>query len=208
MCNCWACMFGHIWHCKHLSLHLQPPAPHAIINLEIQTQVTISCNDAKAIAVPPALIQEHDECKWLQLRPTSQPLSQIVFGEEEAGKNASFSNHQGFQDLITKRNTMWTSANTCDEECQPGKPKRKRAEGGPQVMQVQLGDANIDCVMQGQKPTKSDLVVPLEEDQLKPIFLLLQEEKDMESLKHRQRYKKSRESKENQLSAENEDSKE
>ena len=75
-------------------------------------------------------------------------------------------------------------------------------------MQVQLGDANIDCVMQGQKPTKSDLVVPLEEDQLKPIFLLLQEEKDMESLKHRQRYKKSRESKENQLSAENEDSKE
>jgi len=201
-------MFGHIWLCKHLSLHLQPPAPHAIINLEIQTQVTISCNDAKAIAVPPALIQEHDECKWLQLRPTSQPLSQIVFGKEEAGKNASFSNHQGFQDLITKRNTMWTNANTCDEECQPGKPKRKRVEGGPQVMQVPLGDATIECLMQGQRPTKSDLVVPLEEDQLKPIFLLLQEEKDKESLKHRQRYQKSSGAKEPQLAAENEDSKE
>jgi hypothetical protein len=74
-------------------------------------------------------------------------------------------------------------------------------------MQVPLGDATIDCLMQGQKPTKSDLVVPLEEEQLKPIFLLLQEEKDMEFLKHRQRYKKSREPKEPQLSAENEDPK-
>ena len=137
----WACMFGHIRHCKHLSLHLQPPAPHAIMNLEIQTQVAISCNDAKAIALPPALIQEHDERKWLQLRPTSQPLNQIIFGKE-AGKNASFSNHRGFQDLITKRNTMWTKMTktdhsnkdgTFDEECQPGKPKRKRVEGGPQV---------------------------------------------------------------------------
>ena len=78
-------MFGHIRHCKHVSLHLQPPAPHAIMNLEIQTQVAISCNDAKAIALPPALIQEHDERKWLQLRPTSQPLNQIIFGKE-AGK--------------------------------------------------------------------------------------------------------------------------
>ena len=75
-------------------------------------------------------------------------------------------------------------------------------------MQVPLGDATIDCLMQSQRPTKSDLVVPLEEDQLKPIFLLLQEDKDKESLKHGQRYKKSKESKEHQLSAENEDSKE
>ena len=93
---------------------------------------------------------------------------------------------------------------TFDEECQP--VKGKRVEGGPQVMQVPLGDATIDCLMQSQRPTKSDLVVPLEEDQLKPIFLVLQEDKDKESLK--QRYKKSKESKEHQLSAENEDSKE
>ena len=46
--------------------------------------------------------------------------------------------------------------------------------------------------MQGKRPTKSDLVVPLEEDQLKPIFTMLQEEKAKESLKQRKIYKKAK----------------
>eukprot|EP00435_Cladocopium_sp_Y103_P021934 s4693_g5.t1 len=114
---------------------------------------------------------------------------------------------RGFQDLITKRNNMWNKedeTNQDGEEWQPMRPKRKR---GPEVIQVPLGDATIDCLMQGQRPTKSDLVVPLEEDQLKPIFLLLQEEKNQESLKQRKCYKKSK-AKEPQFPAENENAKE
>ena len=164
---------------------------------EIQTQVAISCNDGKAIPVPAALIQEHDDRKWLQLRPTSYPLNQIIFGKE-AGKNPSFSNHPSFQAFLTKRNKMWTQideANQDDlfgEDGQPGKPKKRKVENEPEVVQVPLGDDTIACLMQGKRPTKSDFVVPLEEDQLKPIFTMLQEEKAKESLKQRKTYNKAK----------------
>ena len=72
------------------------------------------------------------------------------------------------------------------------KPKKRRVEGDPEVIEVPLGDSTISCLMQGKRPTKADLVVPLEEDQLKPIFLLLQQDQDKESLKHRKAYTKSK----------------
>ena len=49
-------------------------------------------------------------------------------------------------------------------------------EGAPEVIEVPVEDTTIACLMQGKRPTKSDLVVPLEEDQLKPIFLLLHQD--------------------------------
>ena len=112
--------------------------------------------------------------------------------------SASFSNHPSFQDVITKRNNIWTQAaqanqdNIVEEERQKGKPKKRKVEGAPEVIEVPVGDTTIACLLQGKRPTKSDLVVPLEEDQLKPIFLLLHQDWEKECLKHRKAYNKSR----------------
>ena len=65
-------------------------------------------------------------------------------------------------------------------------------EGAPEVIEVPVEDTTIACLMQGKRPTKSDLVVPLEEDQLKPIFLLLHQDQDKESLRHKKAYNKSK----------------
>ena len=136
---------------------------------------------------PQTRIQEHDDRKWLQLRPTSQPLNQIIFGKE-AIKNASFSNHPSFQGLFTKRNKIWTQADEAnqdhmvEEEHQIVKPKKRKVEGAPEVKEVPVGDATIACLMQ----------VPLEEVQLKPIFLLLHQDQDKESLRHKKAYNKSK----------------
>ena len=166
------------------------------MKVDIQTITTISCNDCKAIPVPANLIQEHGGRQWLKLRPTCQQLNQIIYGK--VGKNASFSNHTGFQDFITKRNQLWargagedqpqeTVYEESDQSTQRTKAKKRRLDD-PEVLQVPLGEATIECLMQGQRPTKSDLVMPLEESQLVPMFELLQEHQD--TLKTRKPYQK------------------
>ena len=49
------------------------------MKVDIQTTITISCNDGKANPVPANLIQDHGGRHWLKLRPTSQPLNQITY---------------------------------------------------------------------------------------------------------------------------------
>ena len=74
-----------------------------------------------------------------------------------------------------------------DQSSQRTKAKKRRLDD-PEVLQVPLGEATIECLMQGQRPTKSDVVMPLEESQLVPMFELLQEYQD--TLKTRKPYQK------------------
>ena len=162
------------------------------MKVDIQRVCTISCNDGKAIPVPATLLQEHGGRQWLKLRPTSQPMNQMVHGKVD--KNASFSNHPKFQDFIAKRNQVWAKEETEDQvwdaanedEPKPSAKKRKRED--PEVVSVPLAGVAISCLMQGQRPTKSDVVVPLEASQLEPIFELLQE--DADQLKARKPYQR------------------
>ena len=85
----------------------------ATMDIEIQSQTTISCNGAKAVAIPPALLVDHDGSQWLKLRPTSYQLNQLFFGKSKV--NASFSNHPGFQDFIAKRNEAWSKLGTMSD---------------------------------------------------------------------------------------------
>ena len=170
----------------------------ATMEVEIKSQVTISCNGAKAVAIPPALIVEHDGSQWLKLRPTNYQLNQLFCGTKIKA-NASFSNHPGFQDFITKRNEAWLKLGTMSGQEQDGqddpandKPNKRRKvahpEASPEVVEVPLNDTTIQCLMQGQKPTRSDVVIPLAKEQLEPFFVLLQNNKD--SLQDRKPYNK------------------
>lgn len=172
---------------------MQPLDPTENMKVDIQTVYTISCNDGKAIPVPASLLQEHGGRQWLKLRPTSQPISQIVFGKVD--KNFSFSNHPGFQEFIAKRNHLWAKGDQSEEqvweegnENVPKPESKKRKLDEPEVVQVPLGVATIDCLMQGQRPTKSDVVLPLEASHLEPVFELLQQNPDQ--LKVRRPYQR------------------
>ena len=166
------------------------------MDIEIQSQTTISCNGAKAVAIPPALLVDHDGSQWLKLRPTSYQLNQLFFGKPKV--NASFSNHPGFQDFITKRNEAWSKLGTMsDQEDQDDeakdKPRKKRRvtkqDPSSEVVEVPLNGTSIQYLMQGQKPTLSDVVIPLAKEQLEPFFVLLQSKQ--ESLESRKPYKRA-----------------
>jgi len=178
--------------------------PIRAMKVDIQQVHTISCDDGKAIAIPANLLQEHDGQLWLKLRPTSQPINQMVYGK--VGKNASFSNHVKFQDFIAKRSQVCAKAgNTPPEEVfpeqdQPGPkpPTKKRKLLGTEIVEVPLDDHKIQCLMKGHRPTKSDLVVPLQAHHLEPIFAMLKE--DPEGSQTRKTYqKKEKEPKEEQV---------
>lgn len=79
---------------------------------------------------------------------------------------------------------VWDAAN--EDKPKPSAKKRKRED--PEVVSVPLAGVAISCLMQGQRPTKSDVVVPLEASQLEPIFELLQE--DADQLKARKPYQR------------------
>ena len=79
-----------------------------------------------------------------------------------------------------------------EEQPQKVRPKKRKMDSGPKVIEVPCGDTTIACLMQGQRPTKSNLVVPLKEDRLMPIFVLLHQDQDKESLKHRKAYNRSK----------------
>ena len=70
----------------------------------------------------------------------------------------------------------------------PKPESKKRKLDEPEVVQVPLGVATIDCLMQGQRPTKSDVVLPLEANHLEPVFELLQQNSDQ--LKVRKPYQR------------------
>ena len=135
------------------------------MKVDIQRVRTISCNDGKAIPVPATLLQEHGGRLWLKLRPTSQPINQMVYGKVD--KNASFSNHPKFQDFIAKRNQVWAKEETEDQvwdaanEDKPKPSAKKRKREDPEVVSVPLAGVAISCLMQGQRPTKGDVVIQL-----------------------------------------------
>lgn len=90
-----------------------------------------------------------------------------------------FSNHPGFQDFITKRNEAWSKLGTMsDQEDQDDeakdKPRKKRRvtkqDPSSEVVEVPLNGTSIQCLMQGQKPTLSDVVIPLAKEQLEPFL--------------------------------------
>lgn len=107
-----------------------------------------------------------------------------------------FSNHPGFQDFITKRNEAWSKLGTMsdqedqDDEAKDKSRKKRRVtkqDPSSEVVEVPLNGTSIQCLMQGQKPTLSDVVIPLAKEQLEPFFVLLQS--NQESLESRKPYK-------------------
>ena len=67
--------------------------------------------------------------------------------------------------------------------------KRRVTKQDPssEVVEVPLNGTSIQCLMHGQKPTLSDVVIPLAKEQLEPFFVLLQS--NQESLESRKPYK-------------------
>ena len=127
--------------------------------VEITTRVQISFQGEKPVTIPQELVFEDDGQKWLKPRPTAQPIIQLIHGGA-IGKNASLSSSNASKSLLGARNTAFL---------QPKKKQKLVDEN--RIVHLEVGDHKVQCLMFGSRPTRSDLAVLLDPNQLEPLIL-------------------------------------
>ena len=147
--------------------------------VEITTRVQISFQDEKPVTIPQELVFENDGQKWLKLRPTAQPIIQLIQGGR-IGKNASLSSSSALKSLLDARNTAFLQgrpgleANNGEDLFEdPAKQPRKKQKllHENRIVHLEVADHKVQCLMFGNRPTRSDLAILLDPNHLEPVIL-------------------------------------
>ena len=150
------------------------PKPNLLTMVEITTRVQISFQDEKPVTIPHELLFEHDGQKWLKLRPTAQPIVQLIHGGR-ISKNASLSSSNALKSLLDARNTAFLQSPPGLEasngenlfEDPPKQPKKKqKLLDENRIVHLEVGDHKVQCLMFGNRPTRSDLAILLDPNHL------------------------------------------
>ena len=142
--------------------------------VEISNRISIRFEEEKPILIPETALVESHGHKWLRLRPTNQQIVMLLCGPK-AGKNASLTSCTTIQELVNQRNEAWTKEtpegpgveSMFEEE---KATKKRKVSSNPEIVSINVGGTEIECLMQGQRPSRSDLIVPLKEEQLTAIL--------------------------------------
>ncbi|CAL1153508.1 unnamed protein product [Cladocopium goreaui] len=78
------------------------------------------------------------------------------------------------------------------EDKQPASKKRKCADAGDFTVEIQVQEQPVQVLLRGARPTRSDLLVRMEPDQLKAVLQLLEEEAADCLAADRRQYKKAK----------------
>ena len=165
---------------KRLTLYVfWRPKPNLPTMVEITTRVQISFQGEKPITIPQELVFEDDGHKWLKLRPTSQPIIQLIHGGA-IGKNASLSSSNALKSLLDARNTAFLQGppgleanngeNLFEDSAKQPQKKRKLMDEN-RIVYLEVGDHKVQCLMFGNRPTRSDLAILLDPNHLEPLIL-------------------------------------
>ena len=77
--------------------------------------------------------------------------------------------------LLKKRNHEWLKPSCGQDVFQEAdqKPGRKRKQiTNPELITIDVNGQAVECLMQGQRPIKSDLAIPLVPEQLQAVLKL------------------------------------
>ena len=153
------------------------PKPNLLTMVEITTRVQISFQGEKPVTIPQELVFENDGQKWLKLRPTAQPIIQLIQGGR-IGKNASLSSSSALKSLLDARNTAFLQGRL-DSEANNGenlfedaaKQPKKKQKLVDEIVHLEVGDNTVQCLVYGNRPTRSDLAILLDPNHLEPVIL-------------------------------------
>ena len=196
--------------CLQLGLQISRVKLHThCAMVSVRTSYEIMNGESKWMRVPHTLLLEHDETLFLKLRPTAATIIALV-QEQNAPKNASFTNSPKLQELLKLRNEKALEggkAAQSNEEGQEGglpalwdvgnerSPQKKRRRGEPfatQVVKINVDGQIIECLFGGSRPTKNDLAVKMDAAQLTTVFAYLKEDVDETLTSSKRKYKKNR----------------
>ena len=170
--------------CIHMKLGSQPGActqlpPLARSMATVSSRVEIAYQEEKPVLIPKEHIINSMDKQWLRLRLTSQPIIQLLAGQNIA-KNSSLSGSQGLTAIIAARNKEYDKEPpAADQEGQPAEalfdepaPKaRKRVNSQePEQVTIEVQGQAINCLMFGQMPRGTDLTIELGSNQITAII--------------------------------------
>ena len=140
----------------------------------ISSRVEIAYQEEKPVLIPKERIINSMDKQWLRLRLTSQPIIQLLAGQNIA-KNSSLSGSQGLTAIIAARNKEYDKEPpAAEQEDQPAEalfdepvPKsRKRVNSQePEQVTIEVQGQAINCLMSGQRPRGTDLTIELDNNQ-------------------------------------------
>ncbi len=158
---------------------LMPICQLAPTMAKISTRVEIAFEDEKPVVIPKEHILDSMEKQWLRLRPTCQPIIQLLTGQNIA-KNSSLSGSHGLNAIIAARNKEYNKeppaagqedqpAEALFDEAVPRARKRGNSQE-PEEVTIEVQGQAINCLMYGQRPRGSDLTIELDSNQVTAII--------------------------------------
>ena len=159
-----------------------PRQPFLIMDIQIRKSVEIYA-DYKWIAIPEFLVQEHQGESYIKMRATSQPIIKLVAGSR-ISKNASMSSCAELTELISKRNDAAKQSRQApdpgqamfrseDSQEASASTSTKHVPQGIYCVQIDVNGTQVRTLVQGQRPSKADLTVPMEPTQLAAVIQFL-----------------------------------
>ena len=151
---------------------------------EISHCVAIQYKEEPKVLIPTDMIHKKNNKTYVQLRPTSNPIVQLLTGRR-GQLNASLSSSATLQRLVKKRNAEYdkpppaaAAPEQLFEDAPSPKASKKRGPPNPSGEDVAMAvkDTTVHCLMQGKRPRATDLTVELEADQLTAIIEAIREE--------------------------------
>ena len=146
---------------------------------KISSRVEIAYQEEKPVLIPKEHIMDSMDKQWLKLRPTSQPIVQLLAGSKVA-KNSSLSGCKELHAIIAARNQEYDKEpHAADQEGQaaealfdePAQKARKRCNSQePEEVTIQVQGQVINCLMNGKRPRATDLTIELDSNQITAII--------------------------------------
>ena len=170
------------------------------IMVELRQSWEVKWQDGKWVSFAASMVEEFENNKYLRLRPTHAGLLTML-SKGTPSKNASLAASPALANLVKMRNAAALSLfdvaaapeaeenavsqpdddpgnenSEGDSECaeQDARIKKKRKiPPGPYTVVIPVNGTNVQLLMMGVRPSKSDLLVQMEPAQLASVFATL-----------------------------------
>ena len=148
-------------------------------------------NGNKWLNVPYSLVETFEGKSFLRFRPTFPMICQLVM-KEKYRKNAGLTTSAKLQELLQLRNEAAAKLELPDEDAEgeekeelfqaesgnSDSQKKRKVPAGSYLVEFEVLNEEIICMVSGKRPSKSDLMIQLVPEQLTAVVRFLEEDID------------------------------
>ena len=149
----------------------------------IRQRIELNFEDGHFLQIPENLLMRHDDMTFIKVKATSSAIIGVLTGKR-APRNASFAGSSELTELLRLRNeAAWQGPQeeqgeskeslfaSSSKGCLPvAKKRRLNASEHPFTVTISVDEVTVVCLIAGQRPSKSDLCVQVQEDMLSAVF--------------------------------------